>query len=103
MKIDFIELTNFRNIQKQKISFKDKQFVALVGDNGSGKTAILESIPKGFVPILRTIHSQAMKGCDLTTTDIRNGENSTMITLGITLDEEQYVWTNRKRRSSQYP
>lgn len=24
MKIDFIELTNFRNIQKQKINFKDK-------------------------------------------------------------------------------
>ena len=52
---------------------------------------------------MRTIHSQAMKGCDLTNTDIRSGENSTMITFGITLDEEQYVWTNRKRRSSQYP
>ena len=26
-----------------------------------------------------------------------------MITLGITLDGEQYVWTNRKRLSSQYP
>ncbi len=103
MKIDFLEPTNFRNIQKQKISFKDKQFVALVGDNGSGKTAILESITKGFAPILRTINSQAMKGCDLTNTDIRSGANSTMITLGITLDGEQYVWTNRKRLSSQYP
>lgn len=57
MKIDFIELTNFRNIQKQKINFKDKNFVVLNGDNGSGKTAILESITKGFVPILRTINS----------------------------------------------
>lgn len=44
-----------------------------------------------------------MKGCDLTNTDIRSGANSTMITLGITLDGEQYVWTNRKRLFSQYP
>lgn len=103
MKIDFLELTNFRNIQTQKISFKDKNFVALIGDNGSGKTAILESITKGFVPILRTVNSAAMKECDLANTDIRSGTNSSIITLGITLDGEQYVWTNKKRLSAQQP
>ncbi len=38
MKVDFIELTNFRGIQKQRIRFKNKNFVALIGDNASGKT-----------------------------------------------------------------
>ena len=33
MKVDFIELTNFRGIQKQRIRFKNKNFVALIGDN----------------------------------------------------------------------
>ena len=42
MKVDFIELTNFRGIQKQRIRFKNKNFVALIGDNASGKTTILE-------------------------------------------------------------
>ena len=52
MKVDFIELTNFRGIQKQKITFENKNFVALIGDNGSGKTTILEAITKGFRNIM---------------------------------------------------
>lgn len=72
MKIDFLELVNFRNIQKQKIVFENKNFVVLIGDNGSGKTTILESITKGFVPVLRTINAEAMKKCDLTNNDIKN-------------------------------
>ena len=103
MKIDFLELTNFRNIQTQKIVFENKNFVVLIGDNGSGKTTILEGITKGFVPVLRAINSEAMKQCDLTNNDIKNGTNSTGVTLGITLDNEKYVWTNRRRLSSQQP
>ena len=103
MKVDFIELTNFRGIQKQRIKFKNKNFVALIGDNGSGKTTILEGITKGFVPVLRTINAEAMKECDLANKDIRNGSNGTTVTLGITLDGEKYVWTNRRRLSSQQP
>ena len=60
MKVDFIELTNFRGIQKKRITFENKNFVALIGDNGSGKTTILEGITKGFVPVLR---AEAMKFC----------------------------------------
>lgn len=103
MKINFLELTNFRNIQKQKIVFENKNFVALIGDNGSGKTSILESITKGFVPVLRTINSEAMKSCDLSNADIRSGANSVGVTLGITLDGERYVWNNKRRISSQQP
>ena len=61
MKVDFIELTNFRGIQKQRIRFKNKNFVALIGDNASGKTTILEGITKGFVPVLRTINVEGYK------------------------------------------
>lgn len=103
MKIDFLELTNFRNIQKQKIVLENKNFVVLIGDNGSGKTTILESITKGFVPVLRSINAEAMKQCDLTNNDIKNGMNSTGVTLGITLDNEKYIWTNKRRLSSQQP
>lgn len=103
MRVDFVELTNFRNVRKQKIIFENKNFVVLIGDNGSGKTTILESITKGFVPVLRTINAEAMKKCDLTNNDITNGKNSTGITLGITLDNEKYIWTNKRRISSQQP
>ena len=75
----------------------------LVGCNGSGKTTILEAITKGIVPVLRTVNAEAMKECDLANKDIRNGANGAAVTLGITLDGEKYVWTNRRRLSSQQP
>lgn len=103
MKVDFIELTNFRGIQKQKITFENKNFVALIGDNGSGKTTILEAITKGFVPVLRTVNAEAMKECDLVNNDIRNGSNGAVVTLGITLDGDKYIWENRRRLLSQQP
>lgn len=52
---------------------------------------------------MRTINVEAMKECDLANKDIRNGANGTTVTLGITLDGEKYVWTNRRRLSSQQP
>lgn len=103
MKVKYVELTNFRNIKKQRITFADRNFVALTGDNGAGKTTILEGITKAFVPVLRTVNAGAMKECDLANSDIRNGVNSVAVTLGITLDSKKYVWTNKRRISSQQP
>lgn len=103
MKIDFLELYNFRNIQKQKIVFDKKNFVVLIGDNGSGKTTILEAITKAFVPVLRAVNNEAVKQCDLTNSDIQCGTFGTAVTIGASLDGEQYVWTNRRRLSSQVP
>lgn len=57
LKIRDIELYNFRNFRKKKISFANrtsgfaKSFVVLIGDNGAGKTSILEAITKCFVPL----------------------------------------------------
>lgn len=103
MKLNFIELVNFRNIKKQKIEFENKKFIVLIGDNGSGKTSILEAITKAFVPALRAVNSEAVKKCDLTNSDILCGSSGTVVTIGITLDDEPYTWTNRRRFSSQVP
>ena len=103
MKIKFLELTNFRGMQTEKISFEGKDFVVLIGDNGSGKTTILEAITKAFVPVLRAVNGEAVKQCDLTNNDIRYGATSVAVTIGIELDGEQYVWTNKRRTASYIP
>jgi len=103
MKIDFLELINFRNIRSGRISFKDKDFVVLIGDNGTGKTTILESITKAFVPVFRAVNGEAVKKCDLTNEDIKCGTPGTAVTIGVNLDDIEYVWTNRRRLSSQVP
>lgn len=103
MKIDFLEMINFRNMAAQKIFFEGKRFIVLIGDNGSGKTTILEAITRAFVPVLRTVNSEAMKANDLSNNDVRLGANGVAVKVGITLNQQKYVWTNRRRLSSQIP
>ena len=103
MKIDFLEMINFRNIKAQRISFEGRKFVVLIGDNGSGKTTILEAITKAFVPVLRTINAEAMRANDLSNNDVRLGSNGVAVKIGIALNDVNYVWTNRRRLSSQIP
>lgn len=103
MRIDFLEMINFRNMKVQRIAFEKKKFVVLIGDNGSGKTTILEAITKAFVPVLRTINAEAMRSNDLSNNDVRLGSNGVAVKIGITLNDEKYIWTNRRRLSSQIP
>ncbi len=103
MRIEFIELKNFRNIVSQEISFKDKDFVVFVGGNGGGKTSVLEAITKAYVPILRGICSENISGCDITDGDIKNGTDEAEIRIGISLEKKRYVWTNRKSLSTEIP
>lgn len=102
MKIEFLEMINFRNIRSATLDFKDKNFVALIGDNGSGKTSILESITKAFVPVLRSVNGEAVKQCDLNNNDIKAGTSGTAVTVGATLEGEEYIWTNKRRKSTIY-
>lgn len=100
MRIKLLEMTNFRNIKLNRLEFSDKQFTVLIGDNGTGKTAIIEGITKGFVPVIRAVNSEAVKNCDLNNRDIACGTAATTVTLKIELDDEEYTWTNRRRLSS---
>lgn len=43
MRIDWIELQNFKKYKKQEFKFP-AQFTLLVGDNGSGKTTVLDAL-----------------------------------------------------------
>ncbi|MBS6395713.1 MAG: AAA family ATPase [Clostridiales bacterium] len=65
----------------EKLHFENKNFVVLIGDNGSGKTAILESITKAFVPVIRAINGDAVKMRDLNNEDIQCGSSNTVITI----------------------
>ena len=53
--------------------------------------------------MLRTVNGEAVKECDLNNSDIQHGTSSTAVTVGITLDNEKYIWTNKRRTSSVFP
>lgn len=56
MKIQSIELKNFRSFSEKKLNFtaecgNPRQFTVLIGDNSAGKTTVLEAVTKCFVPL----------------------------------------------------
>ncbi|MBU3133366.1 AAA family ATPase [Clostridium gasigenes] len=105
MKLLSLELNNFRNIEFKKVEFVDKEnnvrnFTAIIGDNGVGKTSILEAITKGFTPIIRSVAKKAIEKCDLNDNDIKQGEGWTAIYINAALGNETYSWYNKRRINS---
>lgn len=56
MRLSSLRLTNFRNFSEQRLEFPERG-VAIVGDNGQGKTNLLESIY--YLEIFRSFRSAA--------------------------------------------
>ncbi|HCL4437463.1 TPA: AAA family ATPase [Clostridium botulinum] len=102
MKILKLKLHNFRNIELKEIDFcnsdgKPRNFTAIIGDNGVGKTAILEAVTKGFTPIIRSVCDKAVKECDIRDNDIMQGKKWTAIKLNVKLEDEIFTWYNKRR------
>jgi predicted ATP-binding protein involved in virulence len=98
MKINKLTLENFRCFEHYEINFSDR-FTLLIGDNGSGKTAVLDSIKLALSPYIPSIpdHTNApqnvpLQGSDnfsITLTDIRYQ----LSTLGQSLMKEPVTLT----------
>lgn len=105
MKLLSIELHNFRNTDFKSVKFINKDgnirnFTAIIGDNGVGKTSILEAITKGYTPIVRNISKVAVEKCDLNDSDIKNNKEWTAVKLTARLNDNYYSWYNKRRVSA---
>lgn len=60
MKITHLRLTNYRCFESFEMDFNE-QLTVIVGGNGAGKTAILESLTVGFSPYLRQFDKSKTK------------------------------------------
>lgn len=79
MRIDRLTVTNFKNFEEETFEFH-RQFTLLVGDNGAGKTAVLDALRIGVGAYLLGIpHSRApsIKREYVRRETRRNGEFST--------------------------
>ena len=73
MKIHQLEVRNFRGFEHQTFHFSD-QFTVLIGENGTGKTAILQAVATGVSPILLFWQSDKLKlrPVDIDENDVRH-------------------------------
>ena len=79
MRIDQLTVRNFRNFTEKTIEFH-RQFTVLVGDNGSGKTAVLDALRVGAGAYLLGIpgmSAPSIKREHVRRETRRNGEFST--------------------------
>lgn len=76
---------------------KIRNFTILIGDNSTGKTAVLEAITKALVPVVRGINKEAVKESDLKDIDIKYGENWTHLSLKTVFGKDEYQCSNKRR------
>lgn len=106
MKINRLELHNFRCFKKYEIAFSDR-FTLLIGDNGSGKTAILDGLVIGLGDYLfeianikandkRRISLNDMRHVDLILEQpvLKNTPKTTFISINGVFNNESIHWVN---------
>lgn len=81
IKIDSLKLINFRKFKEVNVLFEDDVTV-FIGDNGAGKTTILDALARTFSYINARIISKGRNGRPLDNTDVKVGcaDNAEVIT-----------------------
>lgn len=118
MVIKSIDIKNFRSIDYAKIELKEG-FNLIKGENGKGKTSILEAIAVGlggFIAGFSNVATRHFSKDEIRKVIQRTGEGScneiyqvpTEVTLKAILDGEEYEWTRRRSsvkasRTTTYP
>lgn len=110
MKIHQLHLQNFRCFTDKTFTFTD-QFNVLVGDNGKGKTAILDALAIGLGRFTRQI-SQGTRLINSDDVRLKRFQNGATVTLESqypatlhyegTISERSIDWQVKKRASPQY-
>lgn len=108
MKIKRLEMENFRCYKNMAVNFLDENnntqnFNVLIGNNGAGKTTIIEGIAKGFIPVLRNLNKNVAIGDDfkdITFNDMFYDETWTKIGIICEHFGKDYSWHNFKRRKA---
>lgn len=103
MKINKLEAVNFRSFSEVSINFHDKLTV-LIGNNGSGKTTILDGIALGFgrlYSILPDVEGISSKEADLRISSRENREPLMLVGWKCTTSDNQHIkWTSGRRRDA---
>lgn len=95
MKINKLILKNYRRFADLEIIF-DKNTTVFIGNNGAGKTAILDALVLNLSWLIARINREKGTGHGIDDNDILNGESSACVELDVQNDESIYRWTIAK-------
>ncbi len=86
MKIHRLEVTNFRGFDQRTFSLSE-QFNVLIGENGAGKTAVLDALAIGAGTLLSSVQSDRVESRYIKQDDVRR---VTYLKDGIVTIEQQF-------------
>ncbi len=103
MHVKQLKLTNYRRFGELTIPFcndgidtSKSKTIVFIGNNGAGKTAILDALALSLSWLVARIHREKGSGGSLADADILNGKNASAIDLLIDFDQTTYHWVLSK-------
>ncbi|MFC4995655.1 AAA family ATPase [Rubritalea tangerina] len=100
MQIDSIELTNFAGFKSLEIDFnyKHDDTTVIIGNNGSGKTSIIEGVVTSLSWLTARILREEGKGSPIDELKIHNGESTATTAISVGYNSTQFKWQIAKTR-----
>jgi len=100
MKINKITIKNYKGIKDLEIDLNGKNTV-FFGENGTGKTSILNAITTLYYPIINKIALKKNKPVNILEEDITFGESKTNLELDLNINQKSKIfWLSKERKNS---
>lgn len=97
IELNYLELMNFRGIEAMRLQF-DPKLTVLIGENGSGKTSVLDalaSLLQVFVNKTTSQNTTEIRLDYISNDDIRNGTIGATNTISIYFEHDKYLEEDR--------
>lgn len=98
MRVKQLILRGFRGFTEAVFDFGDNSIILLVGNNGAGKSSVLDCVAVMLSRIMSRVRSQYSTGYSLSTEDINNKAVHAVIEIQIEYQNQHYGWVANKTR-----
>ena len=98
MRVRTLKIHDFRGIRDLELDFADKKSIILVGENGAGKSSILDCLAILLSRFIWRIRRSKGTGRFFTEYDLNNQSNETYNSISITYQDHNIDWLVAKRR-----
>lgn len=87
-----VTIENFRKFSRLQLSTENAPVTIIVGNNGAGKSSILDAIATGLGWLVSRIHREKGKGPLISEKAIKNGESHCSIQIELEEESKSYQW-----------
>lgn len=99
MRVKSLRLANYRGIDELTLGFGEVGPVVLVGENGAGKSSVLDAVAIMLSQLMSRIENKTGRRFD--DNDIKNGKSKLEVDLELSYDGYNYKWSAQRTRKEE--